>query len=176
MRYNDDQQLLEQLKELPSFDLSEKERQEMFIEIQNQLVDSCKRRVSKKILISSVMTVAAVIAFAIGLLHYNGEFGFDRKGPSLIQGTSVNALYPEVVAWNGFIYGLSVETVPVDQLAAEIGQIKRFIKLMPKQNGDSNSVPEGSQLYEIKDVDQQIAIAVKINDKYNKAYKIGPLQ
>ena len=49
---------------------------------------------------------------------------------------------------------------------------------MPKKNGESNDIriPVGSLLFEIKGADTQDVIAVKVNDKFFKASKFGPIQ
>lgn len=48
---------------------------------------------------------------------------------------------------------------------------------MPKKNGNSNDlrIQTGSTLFEIKGRDPNEVIAVKVNDKYSKASKLGPL-
>jgi hypothetical protein len=47
---------------------------------------------------------------------------------------------------------------------------------MPKKNGESNDKPAGSLLFEVKGTDSQELIAVKVNDKYFSASKLGPLK
>lgn len=83
--------------------------------------------------------------------------------------------YPSAIAWNNILYGLSIEEVSTEEIGKEIGKIKRRTTPMPKKNGDSNDLPIGSILYEIKGKDPNEVIAVKVNDKYFNASKLGPL-
>jgi hypothetical protein len=85
--------------------------------------------------------------------------------------------YPSVVAWNNILYGLSVEEVPIQDIGKELGKIeRRSAPPMPKKNGESNDKPVGSLLFEVKGTDSQELIAVKVNDKYFRASKLGPLK
>ncbi|RAP77246.1 hypothetical protein [Paenibacillus montanisoli] len=85
--------------------------------------------------------------------------------------------YPSSVAWNNYLYGLSVEEVDSKDIGNEIGKIKRQRTPMPKKNGESNEKHHvGSSLFEIKGVDIKDAIAVKVDEKFFKASQIGPLQ
>jgi hypothetical protein len=90
-------------------------------------------------------------------------------------GMAAESSYPALVAWNFIVYGLSVETIPFESIEAEIGQVKRLVGSIPRQNGDANDAPIGSKLYRIKDVSLQDAIAVGIDGKCYKAYRSGPL-
>ncbi|MDQ8738576.1 hypothetical protein, partial [Paenibacillus sp. LHD-38] len=80
------------------------------------------------------------------------------------------------VAWNNLLYGLSTEEVDNKDIGNEIGKIKRQRTPMPKKNGESNEKLVGSLLFEIKGADTQDVIAVKVNDKFVKASKLGPIQ
>lgn len=100
---------------------------------------------------------------------------FAGTGCSTTQAVVDNS-YPAVVAWNYIVYGLSVETIPSEQLSSEIGSIARIMNPLPKENGDSNVAAQGSRLYTIKDVSQLDAIAVFMDGKYYKAYKSWILQ
>ncbi|MDQ8738236.1 hypothetical protein [Paenibacillus sp. LHD-38] len=94
---------------------------------------------------------------------------------SNIEGTLAST-YPSTVAWNNLLYGLSTEEVDNKDIGNEIGKIKRQRTPMPKKNGESNEKLVGSLLFEIKGVDTQDVIAVKVNDKFVKASKLGPIQ
>jgi hypothetical protein len=84
--------------------------------------------------------------------------------------------YPSAVAWDNFLYGLSTEEVDIKDIGDQIGRIERQVTPMPKNNGESNDKPVGSPLFEIKGADTQDVIAVKVDDKFFKASKIGPIQ
>lgn len=97
-------------------------------------------------------------------------------GCSQSIGSKSSSTYPSAVAWNNSLYALSVVEVPVDEVGAEIGKIDRRTSPMPKRNGESNDKPVGSLLYEMKGKDSQAEIAVKVNEKYYSASKLGPLE
>jgi hypothetical protein len=84
--------------------------------------------------------------------------------------------YPSALAWNNLLYGLSTEEVEIKEIGNEIGKIERQRDPMPKKNGESNEMLVGSLLFEIKGADTQDVIAVKVNDKFFKASKLGPIQ
>lgn len=79
--------------------------------------------------------------------------------------------YPSVVLLNNVQYGLSVEKVPKDKISIQIGVVKRKVNPMPKENEESNDIPVGSKLYEIKGINPEEAIAVEIGGEFQKAYK-----
>lgn len=91
------------------------------------------------------------------------------------EGALANS-YPSAVAWNNLLYGLSTEEVDIKDIGNELGTIEHLRAPMPKKNGESNEKPVGSQLFEINGVDTQDVIAVKVNDKFFKASKLGPIQ
>lgn len=80
--------------------------------------------------------------------------------------------YPSVIILNNVQYSLSVEKIKQDKIGKQLGIVKHKVEQMPKENEESNDAPVGSKLYEIKDVDQNDAIAVEINGEYRKALKI----
>ena len=80
------------------------------------------------------------------------------------------------MAWNNILYGLSASEVSVQDIGKQIGQIERRMTPMPKKNGDANDKPVGSLLYEVKGFDANDVIAVKVNDTYFQASKLGALQ
>lgn len=94
---------------------------------------------------------------------------------SNIEG-ALASTYPSTVAWNNLLYGLSTEEVDNKDIGNEIGNIERQRTPMPKKNGESNEKLVGSLLFEIKGVDTLDVIAVKVNDKFFKASKLGPIQ
>ncbi|MCL6604619.1 MAG: hypothetical protein K6T94_17285 [Paenibacillus sp.] len=97
-------------------------------------------------------------------------------GCSLFTGGKTSSSYPYAVAWNDILYGLSTAEIPLQDIGKEIGKIKRIKMPMPKRNGDSNDSPVGSLLFEVKGTDAEEVIAVKVNDKYFRATKLGPLE
>lgn len=84
--------------------------------------------------------------------------------------------YPNTVAWNNLLYGLSREEVDIKDIGDEIGKIERQRTPMPMKNGESNENLKGNRLFEIKGTDTQDVIAVKVNDKFFKASKHGSIQ
>ncbi|MCK9859351.1 hypothetical protein [Paenibacillus sp. ATY16] len=93
-----------------------------------------------------------------------------------VQNKESSSSYPSAVAWNNILYGYSIEEISIEEIGKEIGKIKRQTTPMPKKNGDSNDlrIPIGSILFEIKGKDPNQAIAIKVDDKYFKASKLGP--
>ncbi|MGO4699590.1 hypothetical protein AB4Z50_35790, partial [Paenibacillus sp. 2TAB26] len=91
------------------------------------------------------------------------------------NGSNSSSTYPASVAWNNTLYGLSKEEVPIEEVGKEIGKIERKTTPMTKKNGDSNEVPAGSTLFEVKGKDPHEVIAVEVNDKYVIATKLGPI-
>ncbi|NIK70787.1 MULTISPECIES: hypothetical protein [unclassified Paenibacillus] len=93
------------------------------------------------------------------------------------NGSNSSDSYPSAVAWNNILYGYSIEEVSVEEIGKQIGEIKRQVTPMPKKNGDSNDrrLPTGSQLFEISGKDHNQEMAIKVNGKYFKASKLGPL-
>ncbi|KRE35618.1 hypothetical protein [Paenibacillus sp. Soil522] len=99
-------------------------------------------------------------------------------GLSSITEEALASTYPSAVAWNNFLYGVSVEEVDTKDIGNEIGKIERLRDPMPKKNGESNDIrtPVGSLLFEINGADTQDVIAVKVEDKFFKASKFGSIQ
>ncbi|WNS45564.1 hypothetical protein [Paenibacillus sp. MMS20-IR301] len=83
--------------------------------------------------------------------------------------------YPSAVAMNNIVYGLSSTIVEDQDVGEEIGRIGQISSPMPVNNGDSNDVPVGSSLHKIIGEDTDESIAVKVNGKYYRASKSGPL-
>jgi hypothetical protein len=75
---------------------------------------------------------------------------------------------PSSIAWNNLIYGPSGTEVSQSELGKQLGEIKRINKPMPVQNGDSNNMPVGSKIFEIKGIDINEAIVI---EKDGKDYK-----
>lgn len=96
-------------------------------------------------------------------------------GCSQNKGAESSSSYPSAVAWNNILYGLSVVEIPIKDIGKDIGKIERRTTPMPKKNGESNDKPAGSLLFEVKGIDSQEVIAVKVNEKYFKASKLGVL-
>jgi hypothetical protein len=94
---------------------------------------------------------------------------------SNIEG-ALASTYSNTVAWNNLLYGLSDEEVDNKDIGNAIGKIERQRTPMPKKNGESNEKLVGSLLFEIKGADIQDVIAIKVNDKFFKASKLGPIQ
>ena len=86
-----------------------------------------------------------------------------------------NSTYPNALAWDNISYGLSVTEVSKDELGNQLGEVKRIKYPMPIENGDANTTPVGSKIYQIKGIDIKEAIAVENNGKTYKATKNGPL-
>lgn len=88
---------------------------------------------------------------------------------------SVDSSFPAVVAWNYTVYGLSVESIPEENIGNELGRVARSVVDFPRENGDSNSAEEGSPICAIKGTSLQDAVAVLIDGTYYKAYKSSRL-
>lgn len=95
---------------------------------------------------------------------------------TLLVSCSKDDEYPFAIAWHDVIFARTNEIVPSQQIGKEIGVIERTKIPMPKKNGDSNEAIIGSKLYEIQQEDQQNKIALKVNDQYYLATKLGPLE
>ncbi len=91
------------------------------------------------------------------------------------NGGKSSSSYPSAIVWNNILYALSAEEVPIQDISKEIGKIERRVTPMPKKNGESNDKPVGSQLFEIKGIDSNQTIAVKVNDKYHRASILEPV-
>lgn len=78
---------------------------------------------------------------------------------------------PASIAWNNLIYGQSGTEVPQSELGTQLGEINRIIKPMPVKNGDSNFAPVGSNIFEIKGIDNSTAFAIEADGKYCKYVK-----
>lgn len=91
------------------------------------------------------------------------------------QSSSASTDYPSAIVWNDTLNGPSSTELSVNDIGKEIGKIERKATPMPTQNGDSNDKPAGSALFEVKGTNTQEAIAVKVNDKYFRASKLGSL-
>lgn len=78
---------------------------------------------------------------------------------------------PESIAWNNLIYVPSGTEIAQSELGTQLGKINRIKKPMPVQNGDSNYVPVGSKIYEIKDIDISTEIVIEADGKYYKYVK-----
>ena len=76
------------------------------------------------------------------------------------------------VLWNN-TDDTSNEIIPMDIIGQQIGEVKRNVNPMPKKNGDSNTLPVGTKLYEIKGISIKEAIAIQRGGEYNKALNHG---
>lgn len=91
-----------------------------------------------------------------------------------ITSTTKATTYPsDRVLWNDNIYDTLKEIITVDQIGQQIGEVKRNVNPMPKRNGDSNTIPVGTKLFEIKGISTKEAIAVQRGGEYNKALNHG---
>lgn len=95
---------------------------------------------------------------------------------TLLASCSNDAEYPFAIAYNDVVFARTNEEIPSQQIGKEIGAIERTTIPMPKKNGDSNEAIIGSKLYEIQQEDSQNKIAIKLNDHYYIATKLGPLE
>ncbi|UKS29652.1 hypothetical protein LOZ80_12250 [Paenibacillus sp. HWE-109] len=77
--------------------------------------------------------------------------------------------YPAQVMCGDVIYSESLETVPFKDIGEQIGEIKKRVRPLPKNNGEANSAEVGSKLFKIVGEDQKKAIAIKKDDVYFKA-------
>lgn len=94
----------------------------------------------------------------------------------LFTNTSFATSYPAVVVWNHNLYGLGGESIALDQIGVQIGEVKRQIHPMPKKDGDSNSLPAGTRLYEVKGVSTGESIAVERDGTMTKARYINKFE
>lgn len=83
--------------------------------------------------------------------------------------------YPRAIAWNNIIYLKSDEEININNIGKEIGKIERQRSPMPRKNGESNDTPVGSLIFEIKNVNTQDAVAVKIDNQFFYASEIGTI-
>ncbi|MEG0775362.1 hypothetical protein [Clostridium sp.] len=83
---------------------------------------------------------------------------------------------PSAIAWNNLIYSPSGTEVSQSEFGKQLGEIKQIKKPMPMQNGDSNYMPVGSKITEIKGIDTNEAIAIEKEGKIYKFIKIGMLE
>lgn len=91
-----------------------------------------------------------------------------------ITTTTEATSYPsDRVLWNDNIYDTLKEIIPMDRIGQQIGEVKRNVNPMPKKNGDSNTIPVGTKLFEIKGISTKEAIAVQRGGEYNKALNHG---
>lgn len=92
-----------------------------------------------------------------------------------IASTTEATSYPaDTMLWNDNLYGVSSnEIIPTDKIGQQIGEVKRNVNPMPKKNGDSNTIPVGTKLFEIKGISTKEAIAIQRGGEYNKALNCG---
>lgn len=84
--------------------------------------------------------------------------------------------YPRAIASNNSVYLVSDTEVDINNIGKEIGKIEHQRSPMPKKNSESNVTPIGSLIFEIKDINTQDAVAVKVNNKFYFASHISSLQ
>jgi len=78
--------------------------------------------------------------------------------------------------YNERYYIITNEPVQEDQIANEVGQVKRNISIKPisgNQDWDSNLLTEGTSIYKMKSISEQEALIAKYNDKYQKISPIN---
>lgn len=80
---------------------------------------------------------------------------------------------PVSIAWDNSIYSPSDMEIHQSELGKQLGEIKRIKKPIPVQNGDSNRIPVGSKIFEIKGIDTNDAIAIERDGKTYKFEKKG---
>lgn len=84
--------------------------------------------------------------------------------------------FPRAIASNNSVYLVSDTEVDINNIGEEIGKIDHQRSPMPKKNGESNVIPIGSLIFEIKAINTQDAVAVKVNTKFYFASHISSLQ
>ncbi|WP_261300471.1 hypothetical protein [Paenibacillus andongensis] len=86
---------------------------------------------------------------------------------------SNNGLYPSAIAWYDTLYGVSAYEVASNDIGKELGEIKRIVVPMPKNNGDSND--KLGKLYELNSKQHFEALALESNGHYFEVHVLGPL-
>ncbi|WP_160036843.1 hypothetical protein [Paenibacillus sp. An7] len=74
--------------------------------------------------------------------------------------------YPRAIALNNSVYLVSDVKIDINNIGKEMGKIQRQRAPMPKKNGESNDIPVGSLIFEIKDINSLDAVAVKLDNKF----------
>lgn len=97
-------------------------------------------------------------------------------GCSFISENKSSNSYPNTVAWNNILFGISIEEVSEQDIGKEIGTINKIRYPMPIKNGESNDTPVGSLIFEVKGKNANEFIAVKVKGKYLSATILGPLE
>lgn len=84
--------------------------------------------------------------------------------------------YPRAIALNNSVYLVSDVEMDINNIGKEIGKIEHQRVPMPKKNGESNVILIGTLIFEIKDINIQDAVAVKLNNKFYFASQKFSLQ
>lgn len=84
--------------------------------------------------------------------------------------------YPRAIALNNSVYLVSNVKIDINNIGKEIGKIERQRAPMPKKNGESNDIPVGSLIFEIKDINTQDAVAIKMDNKFYFASQKSSIQ
>ncbi|MBD7969306.1 hypothetical protein [Paenibacillus gallinarum] len=84
--------------------------------------------------------------------------------------------YPRAIALNNYVYLVSGVEIDINNIGKEIGKIERQRDPMPKKNGESNDTPVGSLIFEIKDINTEDMVAVKIDNKFYFASQKSSIQ
>ncbi|QGQ99560.1 hypothetical protein EHS13_34220 [Paenibacillus psychroresistens] len=80
--------------------------------------------------------------------------------------STVQTDYPPVTRLNGHNYHTTIENTSLANIDKELGTVKKHVGTMPAKDFQSNEFPKGSKLFEIKDKDPSVVIAVLINGDY----------
>jgi len=74
--------------------------------------------------------------------------------------------YPSAVQWNDNVYIGSGNIISEVEIGNKIGSINRNVSKFPKNNGEANAYPAGSNIFEVKGFTTTKSIAVEENGQY----------
>jgi len=74
--------------------------------------------------------------------------------------------YPAAVQWNDNVYLGSGDFISEAEIGDKIGMISKNLSTFPKNNGEANAYPAGSNIYEIRGFSSKESIAIEDNGQY----------
>lgn len=96
----------------------------------------------------------------------------DQDTPSPLSASVTSGSWLNLVVWDRVTYEATKEKVTNEQLGQKLGEVKQKIEGSGKepnyqlQDGDATLLPEGTEIYTIKETDSKVKIAVKADGNY----------
>lgn len=119
----------------------------------------------------NLLFILPFLVLLIGCTNGNNTSGNNTSEYPLLP-------YPHVIVWDNKAYViLENETLSIEDIGEQIGEVKRYIdpnEKSPEEDEDSTFAPVGSKIFALKNESIKTSIAVEMNGKFLKAIHTEP--